>query len=181
MIWLQYPLLVWLLHRLGLRWSAPFIAMLAFVPIHGVSLAMALRGLWGDPSATSLQLAVLALFGRTPVSIRYGWRLPAFIALLAIGLYLSALGPWDLDLYRLGYHPAFLVAALGTLALAGWWRGYAAFLWLFAIDLLCWRAGLLGSVNLWDALVDPLLMIAMLALTLRNGYRAQRRHTTLPA
>lgn len=181
MIWLQYPLVIWLLNRCGLRWSAPLVALLAFLPIHGVSLAMAARGLWGDPSATSLQLLLLALFHRTPVSIRYGWRLPAFIAALSFVLYLSALGPWDIDLYRVGYRPACLVAAFGALALFAWWRGYAAFLWLFAIDVLCWRAGLLESVNLWDALVDPLLMSAMLALAVRNGYRARRRHTTIIA
>lgn len=181
MIWLQYPLLVWLLRRCGLHWSAAFVALVAFVPIHGISLAMALRGLWGDPSVTLLQLLLLALFDRTPVSIRYGWRLPAFTALLALALYLSALGPWDVDLYRLGYRPAYLVAGFGTLALAAWWRGYATFLWLFTIDLLCWRAGLLESVNLWDTLVDPLLMLAMLALALQNGYRARRRQTIIPA
>ena len=177
MIWAQWLLLTWLLNVCGLRSRilCALLALLAFVPLHaGVSAAMAARGLCGDPSFTTLQLVVLALLHRTPIAIRYGWRLPAFIAGLSLLLYLSALGPWDIDLYRFGYRPGYLVATMAALALYAWWRGYPQFLWLFAIDLLLWRAGLLESTNLWDALVDPLLMLAMLAVAMRNRYRAHR-------
>ena len=180
MIWAQVLIVAWLLTVLGVRsrFVAAIIASLALLPLpEGVSPALALRGLWGDPSITSLQLLALAFVGSTPASLRHGWRVPTAIALLCVSLYASALGPWNIDLYRLGYQPAVLLAALGAIALIAWWRGQPLCLWLLAIDLLAWRAGLLESSNFWDTLLDPLLMSVMLALALRNGYRArQNRH-----
>lgn len=178
MLLAQVLIVAWLLTVLGIRsrFIAAIIALLALLPLpEGVSLAMALRGLWGDPSITALQLLALAFVGRTPAALRHGWRMPAAIALLSLALYASALGPWNIDLYRLGYQPAVLLAALGAIALLAWWRGQPLCLWLLAIDLLAWRAGLLESSNFWDTLLDPLLMSVMLALALRNGYRAGYR------
>lgn len=143
----------------------------------GVSPALALRGLWGDPSVTSLQLLVLALLGRAPASLTHGWRAPAVIAAVALLLYPFALGATDFDPYRLGYAPWLLVLPLGIAALARWWRGDALWLWLLAIDLLAWAAGLLESPNLWDTLLDPLLALACLILAARNGWRIYRRTT----
>jgi len=178
MIAAQALIVAWLLTQLGLRSriAAVLLGLLVLVPVHGsVSTAMALRGLWGDPSITTLQLLVLALVGRTPPELRDGWRVPALLTLLAAALYATALGPWNFDLYRLGYQPAALVAILGAIALIAWWRGQTLYLWLLAIDLLAWRAGLLESTNLWDALLDPLLAFALVALALRNAYCAHGR------
>jgi len=184
MIGAQVLIVAWLLVLIGVRSriAAVLLALLVLVPVHGgVSPAMALRGLWGDPSVTTLQLLVLALAGRTPPALRSGWRAPACLTVVAAALYASALGPWNLDLYRFGYQPAALAAAFGAIALIAWWRGQPLYLWLLAIDLIAWRAGCLESTNLWDALLDPLLMFAMLALILRNGYRASQNRKVLPA
>ena len=67
--------------------------------------------------------------------------------------------------------PLPLLAALAVPALLLWWRGNPLWLWLLAIDLAAWAAGLLESPNLWDTLLDPLLAIACLVLALRNGGR----------
>ena len=179
MIVVQVLIVAWLLTLLGVRsrFLAALISLLVLVPVRdGVSAAMALRGLWGDPSITTLQLLVLAWVGATPRAFSEGWRAPACIAALALPLYASALGLWnlDLDLYRFGYQPAALVAALGVVALVAWWQGEPLYLYLLAIDLAAWRAGVLESTNLWDALFDPLLMFAMMALTLRNAYRTYK-------
>ena len=183
MICAQVLIVAWMLTRIGLRSRivAVLLALVVLVPVHGVSPAMALRGLWGDPSITTLQLLVLALVGTTRPAVRGGWCAPALIALLAAALNASALGPWNIDLYRFGYQPAALVAALGAIALIAWWRGHPLYLWLLAIDLIAWRSGWLESTNLWDALLDPLLMFAMLALALSNGFRAYHNRQTLPA
>ena len=184
MIGAQVLIVAWLLVLIGVRSriAAVLLALLALVPVHGsVSPAMALRGLWGDPSVTTLQLLLLALAGRTPPALHSGWRAPAFVAVVAAALYASALGPWNLDLYRFGYQPAALVAAFGALALIAWWQGQPLYLWLLAIDLIAWRAGCLESTNFWDALLDPLLMFAMLALILRNGYRASQNRKMILA
>ena len=182
MIWAQVLIVAWLLTVAGLRAHivAILVALLALVPMHeGLSLAMALRGLWGDPSITTLQLLVLAVAGRTPTALRHDWRFPAAIFLLSLALYMSALGPWNPDLYRLGYQPASLVTVLGIVAVIAWWRGQSLYLWLLAIDLLAWRAGWLESTNLWDAMLDPLLMFVMLALALRNGYCAHQNRNNI--
>lgn len=182
MIWAQVLIMAWLLVLLGFRSRiiAALVALLALLPVQdGVSLAMALRGLWGDPSITTLQFLLLAVAGRTPAAIRCGWRFPAAIVLVSVALYASALGPWDIDLYRLGYQPLYLTLTFGACALALWWRGQALCLWLLAIDLLAWHAGWLESSNLWDTLLDPLLMLVMLALALCNGYRAHQNRNNL--
>ena len=183
MIGAQVLIIAWVLTLIGVRSRilAVLLALLVLVPVHaGVSPAMALRGLWGDPSITTLQLLVLACAGRTPPALHSGWRAPAFITLVAAALYASALGPWNLDLYRFGYQPVALVAAFGAIALIAWWQGEALYVWLLAIDLIVWRTGWLESSNLWDALLDPLLMFVMAAIVLRNGYRAyQDRKTVL--
>ncbi len=159
------------------RWHAlaAVVGLLSLLPLPDVSPAMALRGLWGDPSITSLQLLALVLFGRAPAAFAEGWRGPALIALLAAVFYPLALGLGDVDPYRLGYQPWLLLSALALPALYCWWHGQALWLWLLAIDLLAWAAGLLESPNLWDTLLDPLLALACLVLAVRNGWRTRRQ------
>ncbi|CAB1369234.1 hypothetical protein [Denitratisoma oestradiolicum] len=157
------------------RWKllALLPAILSLAPLgEGVSLAMMLRGLWGDFSVTSLQLLVLCLAGRPPQAL--GWRGPALIAASAALFYPLALGLGDFDPYRLGYTAWPLLAVFGAFALAAWWRGQPIWLWLLTIDILAWAAGLLESPNLWDTLLDPLLAAAMLILALRNGWRTYK-------
>jgi hypothetical protein len=144
----------------------------------GTSPAMALRGLWGDPSITSLQLLFLVLVSRTPSAFATGWRAPAVIAAIAALFYPLALGATDFDPYRLGYTPLLLVLPLGIAAVTLWRRGQSLWLWLLAIDLLAWTIGLLESPNLWDTLLDPLLAVACLILAVRNGWRTYRKTKT---
>lgn len=150
--------------------------LLALIPANdGASLAMALRGLWGDPSVTSVQLLFLVLAGRTPTAFTTGWRAPAVIAIIAALFYPLALGATDFDPYRLGYAPVLLLLPLAITAAVLWHRGQSIWLWLLAIDLLVWALGLPESPNLWDTLLDPLLAFFCIALTVRNGWRSFRK------
>jgi hypothetical protein len=132
---------------------------------------MALRALWGDPSVTTLQLLALSLAGR-PAPIG---RTPATVlAIFGIAFYVLALGLGDFDPYRLGYGgwpAATLVSMLAAAALLAWRRGQPLWLWLLAVDLAVFAAGLPESSNLWDALFDPLLVAAALILALRGRRR----------
>ncbi|HQR03264.1 MAG: hypothetical protein JSR19_10325 [Proteobacteria bacterium] len=180
MLLVQVLLLAWLFTRvLPRRWHlvAAALSLLSLAPWGEVSPAMALRGLWGDPSITTVQLLVLALFERTPQAIARGWRGPAILTLIALVFYPLSLGMSDWDPYRLGYQPGLLVALLAVPALWAWWRGEALWLWLLAVDLVAWSAGMLESANLWDTLLDPLLAVALLILTLKNGWRAYKNRT----
>jgi hypothetical protein len=147
-------------------------AALALVPLaDGVSAAMALRALWGDPSATTLQLLALSLAGRPA---RIGRAPAAVLALFGIGFYVLALGLGDFDPYRLGYpgRPAVaLVVVLAAAALLAWRRVQPLWLWLLAVDLAVFAAGLAESGNLWDALCDPLLVGAASVFALRGARR----------
>ncbi len=171
---LQSLLLTWVVARL-LKRSLPLavvIGLLALLPLqNGVSLAMALHGLWGVPSITTLQLVALSLCRRTPSAISRGWRLPAAFALFGCVFYALVLGTGNFDPYRFGYQPAWLVAGLSVIAAFAWWRRQAFVVWILAIDLLAFAAGLHESSNLWDTLLDPLLILAMLVLAIRNVLR----------
>lgn len=138
----------------------------------GVSVAMMFRGLWGDPSITSLQLLTLSLLGCHAKAL--GWRGPALIVATAALFYPLSLGLGDWDPYRLGYQVWPLLLITGMPALAAWWRGQSLWLWLLSVDLLAYAGGLLESPNLWDTLLDPLLAVAMLVLAVRN-YLARNR------
>jgi hypothetical protein len=154
------------------RLAAAAAAALALIPLaDGISAAMALRALWGDPSVTTLQLLALSLAGR-PAKIS---RAPAAaVALFGIVFYVLALGLGDFDPYRLGYPgwPALALAAgLAVAALLAWRRGQPLYAWLLAVDLAVFSAGLPESANLWDSLFDPLLVAAALVLAVRGTRR----------
>lgn len=134
----------------------------------GLSAAMALRALWGDPSITTLQLLALSLLGR-PASI--GRRPAAALAIFGIAFYVLALGLGDTDPYRIGYSAAPLVIVLAGAAASNWWRGQPLYLWLLTIDLVAFGFGLTESRNLWDALFDPLLVAAAAVIALRPQRR----------
>lgn len=180
MLWMQALIAAWVLHVVAARprHLAVTLALLVFVPLgDNHSVATAMRGLWGDPSLTSIQLMLLCFMGKTPAALRDDWREPAILVLSGCLLYASALGPWDIDLYRLGYQPLVLVLWFSVPGLIAWWRGSSLYLWLLVIDLLVWRACLIESTNFWDTLIDPLLILSMTTIGLRNFYRiARTRH-----
>lgn len=179
MIVAQALLLTWLLALVlprRLLWLAAMLGLAALLPWgHGLSLAAALRALWGDPSITTLQLVALSLAGRAPTALARDWRAPAVIAGVGLAFYPLALGLGDFDPYRLGYQPSLVLALLAVPALLLWWRGQTLWLWLLAVDLLAFAADLLESTNFCDYLIDPLLVAACTALALRNGLAARRR------
>lgn len=161
-----------------LRWLAAAPALAALIPLQdGIAPAMMLRGLWGDPSITSLQLLGLALAGRLPSALDQDWRGPAAIAGLGLLFYPLALGLGDVNPYRMGYTAWPLMLGFGAAALLCWWRGQALWLWLLTVNLLAYAAGLLESPNLWDTLLDPLLVAAMMVMALRNGWRAYKNRS----
>lgn len=181
MLLAQVLIVIFLLDRLlpkRLHLVAVLCGLLILIPLPEISPAMVLRGFWGDPSITTLQLLVLSLISRRPAAFSQDWRGPALIALVAALFYPLALGWGDFDPYRLGYQPWRLVLVLTLPALYCWWRGQSIWLWLLAVDLLAWAAGLLESRNLWDTLLDPLLAVACLILALRNAWRSHRRMNT---
>lgn len=114
-----------------------------------------LHSLFGAPSLTLLQLAILQLADRTPSPFTH--RPAAGLLAFAALFYPAALGWGGADPYALGYQPWPLLAALLPLAVALWWRRHDTWLLILAVDLAGYASGLF--VNLWDALFDPLLVL----------------------
>jgi hypothetical protein len=183
LLFAQGLLLTWLFSRLlprRLLWLAVALGLAALIPWNGLSFAQALRGFWGDPSITALQLVLLGVAGRPPAAFACGWRAPAMIAVFSLLFYLLVLGTGNFDPYRLGFQPVLLLAVLAVPALVLWWRGQALWLWLLAINLLAFASGLLASTNFWDYLIDPLLTLACISLAVRNYLASQRQRRPQP-
>lgn len=142
----------------------PRIALAASTLALLIGIAPTLHGIFGPPSVTLLLLAVLHLAER-PAPL----PTPAAGACLLLGVLLLAGGNGGLpDLFSTGlagFVPGSAVALLGGWL---WWR--KDFVWpgVLGAGVAAWGVGLFD--NLWQALIDPLLVLFALALLLRATY-----------
>lgn len=149
--------------------AALFVA--ALLPVGGLPLAGYLRGAIGDLSITSMLLLSMSLL-RT---LR-GWPSPhdrnkllLAAALTAVVFYPLALGWGSFDPYRLGYGDGWFLSCMLGLALLAAWRRLPTIALAIALAVLAWSAGWYESANLWDYLLDPLLVIyAGFAIIIQN-------------
>ena len=135
---------------------------LAFLPIKGVTLAGYLRSLIGDVSITTLVLVFLTCISR--IADRALYKQSSFLALMVVVatggvfLYPFALGLTSFDSYSLGYNSMGFAVLLFCAALAAWYFGF----YLVQICVILTASGfLLGiceSRNMWDYLIDPLIV-----------------------
>lgn len=164
--WIARPWAPWAL-ALG-------IGALSLIPVGGTSLCQYLRGFWNDVSPTTLQLCLLSLAGwQWPPRQRLGLLVTTLLG--AALLYPTALSNLPLDAYRWGFAaqaPIFLGALvlLGLLAL----RSAPVLAVILGLDLFAFGAGLLDGDNLWDYLLDPMLVTYAL-FTLGPALAALRR------
>ncbi|UCV14674.1 hypothetical protein [Quatrionicoccus australiensis] len=127
-------------------------------------IAPFLHGVFGPPSLTLLQLAILQIAGRTPSPLSH--RAALGLLVFALCFYPLALGWGPFDPYALGYQPLALLAALLPLGGLLFWRRQSLWLFILAVDLAGYAGGLFA--NLWDALLDPLLLLLALAVVVRR-------------
>ena len=141
----------------------------------GTALALAagiapvMHGIFGTPSLTLLQLAILKLADRsqppTPSVLPFKAAL-GFLVFCAF-FYSAALGWGGFDPYAIGYQPWALLAALIPIAGILWWQRQDIWLFIFAIDLAGYASGIFA--NLWDVLLDPLLFLLALIIVCRQA------------
>lgn len=127
-------------------------------------IAPAMHGFFGMPSMTLLCLALLQLVERpAPLSPR--------VALLGLsaGLALYVLpSHWHgIDLYAEGYQPVALLAAIAILGIMLWQQQQYRLLLAVSLSLTAYASGVFD--NLWDALLDPLLLLLALGVVLRQA------------
>jgi hypothetical protein len=102
------------------------------------------------------------------VAHRLGWRNPlsqplprdigALLAGIFVLLFLSTLGYIQYDLYGWGYQPRVMLAAVWVL-LAWSWRRHPGLAIAWLAGLTAFAFHLSPSINLWDAVGDPILML----------------------
>ncbi|MDD2742636.1 MAG: hypothetical protein PHV02_10200 [Rhodocyclaceae bacterium] len=136
-----------------------------------VGIAPLLHGIFGTPSLTLLLLALLQLGNKTPSPL--GFRSSVLLSGMAGGLYLMSSGWGSFDLYALGYQPSALLIGLLPVATLLWWRRLDHWLIILAADLGAYAGGLF--VNLWDALIDPLLILLALIIVARRATKLSRK------
>ena len=108
---------------------------------------------------------------------------PTAMVLLLIGIFLypSALGLSPLDAYSLGYTPVYLGPFIFLLFACAVWLNY----WLPAISLALALAAyhfkLLESNNLWDYLIDPVILVYCLNMLVMDRIEilAHGKHKTM--
>ncbi|MCL6414650.1 hypothetical protein MIB92_03215 [Aestuariirhabdus sp. Z084] len=167
-----------LLPRVWIR-SKPLLALVlvtivSVIPIwQGFSIIDFLRGGFGDLSILSLSLLLLGTAARLGAPEVLGaeqkkWLMLS-VVVIALPFYAATMGLAYLDPYRWGYTFQLALALLPVTLLAVWWR-----VWWLAISLtlavFLWGNGaILESTNLWDYVLDPLLVIYALGYLLCYG------------
>lgn len=138
---------------------AALVMTIMLVPfLRGLSPAGYLYGCIGELSVTTLLLLLTSLLdsGRADTKWR---RLLLLLALLGgLVLYPFSLGPFAVDPYAWGYRPWWLLGAVTLVGLLAARRRTAATV-VLALAVLAFSANLAASTNLWDYLLDPLLVI----------------------
>ena len=138
----------------------PRVALAATTLALLVGIAPGVHGIFGMPSVTLLQLALLQLAGRSPSPFTFG---PALgVLTFAACFYGLAYGSESLDPYPLGYQPWPIFLALIPVAAALCWRRMPMGAHLLSVNLLAYATGVFP--NFWDVLIDPLLVVLALAI-----------------
>lgn len=160
--------LAWIFRFKSLSSTTRFILVFAlicalFTPIKGLAMAGYLRGIISDLSITTVIISVLSLVnllaGKTLISEQEYKPLYYSIPIFALFFYPTSLGLTYFDPYAFGYQPGYLLIGLLGVALGLWWKKYYILLMILLIDLWAFNLEILDSDNLWDYLVDPILVI----------------------
>ena len=144
---------------------------LAAIPVALMGgIAEFMHGVSGTPSLTLLALAIwqLSCSESSPLTHRSALTLLA----IAIPFYAVALGVGPFDPYAIGYQPLPLLAASLPLAALLWWRRLNGWLLILTLALAGYASGIFA--NLWDVLLDPLLILVALAVAIRHSTIRQK-------
>jgi hypothetical protein len=157
----------------GLFAGSFFISLL---PLSEFSITHFARVLTGDVSVAgmiwlaTINLAVLLspeLETRSPADR----QVAVALAVIALVLYPTALGFSPFDLYSLGYSPVTLSIAVATVFAACVWREKWLPALMLAAAYVAWLSHCLDSDNLWDYLLDPVIVIYALSILLMDRRR----------
>jgi hypothetical protein len=152
-----------------------------FIPIHGLSIAQWLRSTLGD-----LSIITLVVFSNILAQRLFKYRLLApttlnslllGVALAGVVFYPLALGVSEFDPYQLGYAPVWMSALLCIASIIAWLTAMRGLAIILLLPLLAFNLHLLESYNLWDYLLDPILLIYALIQGLLNSRFIRSKNT----
>jgi len=149
--------------RLRIGVTAALLALCLFLPVSGLSVAQWLRSVVGDLSIFTLLvfLNILSqrLIKRNFITADTRKKLLLGVVMAGLVFYPLALGVSSFDPYRLGYSPVFLVALLCLASIIAWLRAQRELAIILLLPLLAYNLEIFESPNLWDYLLDPLLLV----------------------
>ena len=144
------------------------------LPMGGLSLAGAVRGITGDLSVSTILLLALTLRDQLmvttnankPVTETRNFLIWAIVA--ALLLYPSALGTSYVDTYRWGFGSMYFLAVLACVFVIAYRWKMGLVMWSVILSVGAWVVGWYESTNVWDYLIDPWLSIyAIVVLMIR--------------
>jgi len=139
------------------------ISLLFMLPVQGITIPIYSRGIFSDLSVTSLFL-LSAVFCRhftsRPLLSRQSFTLIMLVAaLLGVWLYpISLFANIRFSLYAWGYSPVLLASVLFFCAALAWFSKRQAVAVLIVCVFFAYNFNLLQASNLWNYLLDPLLV-----------------------
>ena len=136
------------------------------------------RSIFGDCSITALFFYV-ALILQQNFSLQLYQEnelilLRRLVLAASILLYPFALGLTQYDSYSFGFTSPWLTGVLLMLTLGCWYRKYYFLAITITATVAAWSLQLLESLNLWDYLIDPALLLIMVLTWLRPSVKGKK-------
>ena len=151
---------------------AVLLVLCLFVPLNGLSISQWLRSALGDLSVLTLaifaNIALQRLFNVHLVSAEARQNLLRVIALVGVLFYPLALGLGPVDPYAFGYAPVWMTVLLVLASGMGWISGRRDLAVILLLPVVAFNLQLLESNNLWDYLLDPILLAYALVQILKS-------------
>jgi len=151
---------------------AVLLVLCLFVPVNGLSISQWLRSALGDLSV--LTVAIFAnivtqrLFNVQLLTPDARKNLLSGIALLGVLFYPLALGLGSVDPYAFGFAPVWMTVLLVLASVMGWLSGRRDLAVILLLPVVAFNLQLLESNNLWDYLLDPILLAYAMVQVLKS-------------
>ena len=153
--------------RWGKYWPVGYVmaALVMVLPVGHWLVIEFPRGLLGDLSLASiLMLATYLLSIMKKERINNANSFNGLVILMAIILYPTSLGYSQFDMYTIGFASDvfynYFIMAIALIGVIAWYMGYAQIAVWLTLSVLAHGLNLFESNNLWNYLLDPLVVIA---------------------
>jgi uncharacterized membrane protein len=136
------------------------------------------RSIFGDCSISALFFYV-ALILQQNFSLQFYQEnelvlLRRMVLAAALLLYPFALGLTQFDSYSPGFTGTWLLAVLLLITLFCWYKKYYFLAVTLTATVTAWSLQLLESLNLWDYLIDPALLLIVVLTWLRPSVKGKK-------